>query len=281
MSASRKLLLGALCCVGAGVFAGSFTEPNAKLRFLAVGQGDSAVFQQGGTAVLIDTGPGGNGFDSGERLILPKLRESGVTDVSLILLSHPDSDHVSGTGAILKKFPRAILVISSAFQGHRDLRERLQEWKVDPESVLWVGPKAKVEMGRFTLDILCPPLIPGEADNAGSMIVKIEGEGASAVLTGDAPEEVERIAAATGEWDAQVLKAGHHGSKSSTCTTWLREVRPAHVIVSCGRDNMYGHPNGDMIQRTQKFGSTIHRTDQEGDVVFTARSGRFETDHEH
>ncbi len=77
------------------------------------------------------------------------------------------------------------------------------------------------------------------------------------------------------DWSAQVLKAGHHGSRTSTGEAWLREVRPQAVVLSCGRDNSYGHPHPSVLATIGRQGAQAMRTDREGDITFVIEGGRF------
>lgn len=265
----RKLALGAGCCLASGFGWGWLAWPaETKLTFLAVGQGDCTVFQHRGTTILIDGGPRAYGVDAGSRIVVPKLNALGVRSVDLILVSHPDEDHVGGIGAVLKAYPRARVAVSSEFLDHEGLAVRLKEWRMEPEDVLWMGSTQSLSLGEFSVRIANPDLPTGAVDNDGSSFVKIQSGSASVVLSGDASEPVENAVAELGDWSAQVMKVGHHGSQTSTGPVWLREVSPTYAIVSCGRDNEYGHPANQVVTRLNGSRVTTLRTDQQGDVVF-------------
>lgn len=146
---------------------------------------------------------------------------------------------------------------------------------ISDSDVLWTDKHATVEFGSFHLSLDSPPLFPGEKDNEGSMFVKFEGEGASAVLTGDANQETELKMLRREDWSAEVLKAGHHGSKSSTGTAWLKAVHPRYVVFSAGLANRYGHPTKEAMDRARAAGADIFRTDRDGDIAFEVRNGDF------
>jgi len=272
VSAVPRFVGAAAACAGVGIWLG-LREPTTRLTFLSVGQGDCAVLQHDGRTILVDAGPTSGSFDAGARVVLPKLRSMGVERVDLLLLTHPDSDHLGGAGAVLRAFPGARIAIPGTFREHPQLKAYLAQWKLRPESVVWLGARTEGRVGAFTLSVVCPP--PGQADNDGSAMVRITAGDAGAVLTGDAPSDVERKAAAEGDWSAQVVNAGHHGSRSSTSAAWLREVRPEWVVVSCGRDNRYGHPSPEVLERVARAGAKLARTDREGDVAFELSGGRW------
>lgn len=274
MSIRNLVLLGGVSLLAGLGLGWSRPEPT-ELRFLAVGQGDCAVFRHGGTTILIDAGPAGFRHDAGKRIIVPRLRELGVQSVDLILVSHPDADHTGGLGAVLRVYPRARLVVSEAFRQHPDLLQDLKEWGLKPESVLWIGSRRSFQVGDFRFDLANPRLLPGAPDNDASMFTRISSGNAVAVLTGDAPSSAESTMAAGGDWRADVLKAGHHGSGTSTSSAWLEEVRPTYTVVSCGRDNRYGHPNPEVVERLKAAGSRVWRTDRQGEIAFQIRDGHF------
>ena len=136
------------------------------------------------------------------------------------------------------------------------------------DKVIWLRPSQLTEIGKFSISVHCPEWNANLKDNDGSEFVKIAGAGCSAVFSGDASVDAEGEMEGKDDWTAQVLKLGHHGSRTSTSESWLRAVNPTWAIVSCGRNNTYGHPNSDVLQRVLKRGIKITRTDQEGDVTF-------------
>ncbi|MEA2553312.1 MAG: competence protein ComEC [Fimbriimonadaceae bacterium] len=256
-------------CAISGLALGWLWSPQpTQLTFLSVGQGDCGVFQTAGVSVVIDTGPKTPVFDAGKKIVLPNLEKLGVQSVDLILLSHPDEDHVGGTGAILKAFPQARLVMSAQFKEHSDMARRIKEWGLKNEDVLWLGPQAHVRVGSFRLEIRDPVLEPGANDNDGSMFVHVTRGAASAVLSGDAGALTERSMEPLADWSSQVMKVGHHGSRTSTDPSWLSEVRPRYAVISCGRDNVYGHPSPRIVQRLEESGVKVFRTDQQGSITF-------------
>ncbi len=269
----RTVLVIVTCLLG--VSSGYLLPEPTELVFFSVGQGDCTLFRTSGSAILIDDGPLTKQMADGSRQVLTKLRNLGVTSISLILLSHPDSDHVGSTAGLLAAFPNAKLAVSAAFRTNPEMQAELLRWKVSDASVLWVAPRASASLGNYRLTLRCPPLREGENDNNGSMFVKIAGPGGSAVLSGDAPTSVEEAEAPTADWTADILHAGHHGSRTATSEAWLAAVRPTVAIISCGRNNPYGHPHQSTLDRLNAHHIEIDRTDQQGDVIFSPGNGHF------
>lgn len=264
------LLLLALLALRAG------SSPT-RLTFLAVGQGDCAVFQHDGRAVLIDAGPKTDTFDAGERIVTPELGRLGVGAIDIILLSHPDSDHVGGLPALAQRFAIGRVVIPALFRNHPEMLRVLRDAGIAPDRVTWLESRLILTVGRFNLRLDAPPPgTPIEDDNDGSMFVYLAGEGCSALFTGDAGFEAEtRILRRAGGWDAQLLKAGHHGSRHSTGMSLLRAVGPRCVVFSCGRTNSYGHPSVATLRRVEGLGVEVARTDRDGSVAFVPSPSGF------
>ncbi|HTQ10904.1 MAG TPA: MBL fold metallo-hydrolase [Fimbriimonadaceae bacterium] len=267
------LLLAASATAGAIAAWPDWNQPT-RLTFLAVGQGDCIVFQTRGHTVLIDVGPKRKGpagsapFDAGQRIVIPDLRRMGIDSVDLILLSHPDMDHIGGLGAILKGMPVGRVLVSSGFEHFQPMVDRLAEAGCGPDKTVWLGPDQSAKVGDFGVEIVCPPWRDPEPDNDGSEFVRIAGDGASAVFTGDGSQAEEAEMMPGRDWSAQVLKLGHHGSSHSSGEPFLEAVHPTWAVVSCGRDNEYGFPKRDVLDRVQALGVKIARTDRDGDVVF-------------
>ena len=225
--------------------------------------------------MLVDTGPKDAYTDAGEKIVVPKLRALGVSGVDLILLTHPDMDHIGGTGSVLRHFPNARLAISDSFHTNHQLLKQLREWNYSADDVFWFHSELRGSLGRFELRLQFPKTAPDQETNDGSAFLRIEDGAASAVLTGDAPTKAEELVSRLGGWQSEIMKAGHHGSHSSTSEVWIQAVKPEFAILSCGRNNRYGHPHREVVDRLTKDGVQICRTDRDGDIEFDVQGDRF------
>jgi competence protein ComEC len=256
-----------------GALWGLWSSDPTELAFLAVGQGDCAVFRHRGTTILIDAGPAVRlrdraPIDAGERIVIPKLRRMGVQSVDLILITHPDADHLGGLAAVLRAYPRARVATPALFRGHQSLKASLASAARGEDDVWWLSGRNEGTLGDFRIRLSCPPLAPGEDDNDGSLFAKFWSGASSVALTGDAGAEVEGRMARFGGWASQIAKCGHHGSKTSSSEEWLRAVRPQVAVVSCGRANRYGHPHASVLERLARHGARVDRTDRDGDLRY-------------
>lgn len=268
ISAALALILG----VAAGR---SVQSDPSDLTFMSVGQGDCTVFRTAGATVLIDVGPASADFDAGRQIVVPKLREMGVASVDWILLTHPDLDHVGGLKAVRAAFPRAKVAISAGFRTAPKMLESLRKSQIDESEVMWLHGVVTARIGPCKLAVDCPPVTNDEPDNDGCLFVKLTESEATAVLTGDAPIAVENALKSDLDWRAEILKVGHHGSRTSCGDAWLSAVRPEYAVVSCGLDNRYGHPNRETELRIGSEGARELRTDLQGDIRFDFDGKRF------
>jgi len=262
----------ALATVGLGAGVALVQPPDYELAFIDVGQGDATLLSSGGTGILIDTGPETSG-------LVRSLERSRLGELAYVVLTHLDADHVGGTAAVLARYPRAQLALSESFRDHPDLPGWLGRWRREDSEVRWIPSDARLALGAANVIIHSPPRSEAVNDNDASLAIHIRVGASSAVLTGDLGEAMERELAETGDWSAQVMKCGHHGSAGSTSEVWLAEVRPRFAVASCGRNNRFGHPHPDVVRRVTTVGAKLYRTDTDGTVRFRATAAGFEPVH--
>lgn len=271
MSVRRSAALIAAVLVGVAVWVLSLPRAATELAFLAVGQGDATLLRSQRHAVLIDMGPPG----SGRRVIVPELRRRGVRKLDMVALTHPDTDHIGGLAEVARSIPIAKVVAPAHFRGHPQLESVLAAAKIGPDRMAWVAGPSEARVGGCRLFMDVPPWQDGLPDNEGSLITKVDCDGATATLPGDAGFLAETDMMQRGVWRAQVLKLGHHGSRYSSGDAWLDHVRPSLAVVSCGRDNNYGHPAPEVIERCIQRGIKVVRTDREGTISLKVKNGQF------
>ena len=249
------------------------------IAFLDVGQGDAAAIRTpAGRWLLVDAGPVEDAYDAGEKRVLPFLRAAGATRIEAMVLTHPHADHVGGAAAVMRGLPVGRLVEPGMAVGSPVYLETLRT--AEARGVTWNAARQdrKLQVDGVELTFLWPPLdildAPDDANDISAVVLLRYGE-FSAVLTGDAPAFVEEALAARygDQLRADVLKAGHHGSATSSSDVFLDVVRPSLVVLSCGRRNRYGHPSPAVVERLERRGVEIGRTDQEGTVTVRVEPG--------
>ncbi|MEK9160927.1 MAG: MBL fold metallo-hydrolase [Patescibacteria group bacterium] len=242
-----------------------------RVSFLDVGQGD-AILVTGPTGVemLVDGGR--------DRSVLRELpRQLGTLDrsVSIVVATHPDADHVAGLADVFERY-QVRSYIESGVIHETTVTERLSAALEKEEgltrTVARSGQRLHLGSGAYA-DILYPDRDVSRVEsNAGSIIMRVVYGDTSFLLTGDAPSSIEGILAAQHNTALQsdVLKAGHHGSKTSTNALFLSVVTPSIVVISAGRDNTYGHPHAEVLERIRGAGAHILSTAEEGTIEFVS-----------
>lgn len=269
----RRLLnftsIGLVVAALGGAWVGYAGRPASRIMILDVGQGDATLIQSDGRTLLIDTGP------YSDNRLARKLRSLRIATLDAIFLTHPDLDHVNGTAAVAEEFPDAPILISAAFRTHPELATSLKTWKLE-ERVRWVSERGTLQMGTAQLEVFVPAWMPGTPDNDGSLLTRFCVTDACFVNSGDASTALEPTMADELDWTANLVKAGHHGSDTSTSEEWLKKLGATDVVVSCGRNNRFRHPHPNVLERVTASGAKLHRTDESGTMTFEIRSGRWQ-----
>ena len=242
-----------------------------SIEALDVGQGDAILLRWNDRAILVD---GGGPFDLmaadfGRTRLVPKLLDRGVTRLDAAMLTHPHPDHALGLFAVLEELPVGELW-RSAGDDEGDLDARLAAAAADrgvPVRVLSAGDVWEREGAR--LDVLQSggPARKADAVNNQSIVALFARDGRRALLTGDAgaPAEGELLAAGALP-PVDVLKVGHHGSRTSTTAGLVLATRPRVALVSCGRRNRFGHPAPETLATLSRFCVPVVRTDERSDA---------------
>lgn len=249
-----------------------------EILSIDVGQGDAiALRTPAGRWILVDAGPPPRG-DPGAAPAVRTLRRRGVTRLELLVLTHPDLDHVGGAAAVLSAFEVGAVLEPSRATGKDAYVELLEA--AAARGVPWRRAERgqRFEMDGVALEVLAPggpgeELGGGDTDsNDASVVLAVRYGALDALLTGDAPASVEREIRSALSPGLEILKVGHHGSATSTDSLLLATTRPSLAVVSVGRGNRYGHPDPEVLARLEAFGMEIRRTDREGTLRVLGRA---------
>lgn len=246
--------------------------PSWTLTAIDIGQGDSILLTTpSGKHILVDTGPNER-LDSGKDIIIPYLHYIGVMKLDALIITHPDADHFAGAASIIKTFPTKEFWISNCAQ-----MEQKEEWQntladVHDKKI----PLRIIQSGfiwrenYFELRAIHPrPGSCGET-NEESITLRIKGLGHSAILTGDLTISGEKkILYSNAYLKSDVLKIGHHGSKTSSSPQFLSKVNPKMAIISSGRHNRFRHPNKQVINRLDSLKIPYLNTAEAGSIIVT------------
>jgi competence protein ComEC len=247
------------------------SKPELRVSFLDVGQGDAILIEgPTGRQVLID-----GGKDKSVVRELPKRMGAVDRTLDLIIETHPDADHIGGLPSVLSRYRVNGFITSdissdtsyAAALAHAvEEEERIQSFEARRGQRLHLG-------GGAYADILYPDRdVPNIETNTGSIVMRIVYGSTSFLLTGDSPSSVEnwlvRLDATT--LKSTILKAGHHGSRTSTGETWLEYTDPDTVVISAGKNNAYGHPHDEVVANITTHGASVLSTAEEGTIMFVS-----------
>lgn len=269
-------------------------RPADKVVFLDVGQGDAILLQEGAAQVLVDGGPGNT--------VLQRLAEELPwfdKKLDVIILTHPQRDHMEGLLHVLDRYDVGLVVFPAVTYESQLYQEWLEQVAERNVPVRFSHAGQALSLRELQLQVLgplgvtgplsaedvndastvtrvdfcgephpTPPLTGREQENTPPDRGESEGGCLSFLLTGDAERMAENNLVETygSTLDIDVLKAGHHGSNTSTHAALLSAASPSVVVISVGKDNSYGHPHSKMLQRVA--GMQVWRTDEMGSVRF-------------
>ena len=250
-----------------------------RVHFFDVGQGDaSLIITPGGREVLIDTGASPHTIDKK----LAERRPFFDRSIDLVILTHPDKDHVAGAATILRNYAVGGVIMPHVAKDEEffeDIMRVVQERHI-PVLYAEAGNRVRIDEEIY-FDILWPPkegekVFPASDTNDMSIVARLVYNNDTFLFTGDLEERGERLLGIFGaSLNAEVLKVGHHGSSTSTSEDFLARVHPHLAIISAGTKNPYGHPHHEILERLTNTGIETLRTDENGDIILVSDGDTF------
>ncbi len=242
-----------------------------KLTFamLDVGQGDAIYIESPtGTQILFDTGP--RGIIMRE---LPKVMPVLDRSIDAVVITNPDSDHMAGFLDVLKIY-KVGAVFESGTTNDSSTYKNIQN-EIDEKSIPHMYAKKGMKLdlgGEAVVEILFPDRdVSGWERNDGSVIAKLTYGENTFMLTGDATSKTEKIVLENYPkefLDVDILKVGHHGSRTSTSYDFVKTLTPEYALISDGKGNSYGHPHEEVLDVLNEFNAKVLRTDILGTIIF-------------
>jgi competence protein ComEC len=250
-----------------------FFNPDLRVTFLSVGEGDGAVIRFPGSRVmLIDGGGSYGGFDAGERIVAPYLWSQKIMRVDYVALSHPDLDHFGGLDFIAMNFaPRAFWTtgVSSLDISYTRFMDDLERKKIPKVQVLEKVPISAI--GGVAISSLNGNAAIAKSHNNSSMVLRFSFGSTSILFTGDIESAGERaLIENRGELHATILKVPHHGSASSSTAAFIAAVHPEAAVISDGYLNNFHFPAAAVVERYTEEGAILMRTDLDGAAMVDA-----------
>ncbi len=266
-------LIFALCVIilAGKFFTGQISVNETGEDFVAVldaDQGDSILICSNGRSALIDTGK-----EMNSRALLTEIRSYGVKELDALIISHSHEDHAGGAEYLLERMNTQNVVIPE-FKSDENVDELNSAITRSGAEIFTATEGMVINIGDFELTVLYADNEDKDVNNR-SLIIMADIEGKKFLFTGDAEAAAEKELIANGiNFDCDVLKVGHHGSRSSSSMEFLEIATPKYAAISVGENNSYGLPDEDVIERLEKFGAKVTRTDYVGDIVYTIQNGK-------
>lgn len=267
-----RLWFMCLLCLLGGVFARfSFdseqtalhTEAGLCVHFIDVGQADCTLVQlPNGENMLIDAGNNENGEE-----VVSYLKRQKVSRIDYLIGTHPHADHIGGLDNVISAFDIGAFYMPKVQTNTKTFREVLEA--AQKKGLKIKSAKAGLTLAqteKFQIEMLAPNSDSYEDLNNYSAVIRLTCGERAFLITGDAEQLAEEEIGS--ELRSDVLKVGHHGSKTSTSEEFLRRVSPQYAYISCGEDNSYGHPHTETLEKLERAEVTVYRADKDGTVIF-------------
>lgn len=235
---------------------------NLEVHYIDVGQADATLVKYDDEYMLID---GGNSEDS--NLIYTYLKDRNIKELEYMICTHAHEDHVGGlSGALEYAKVNNVLAPTKDYdtKAFREFKKRVID---QGQEIIVPETGTSFMLGDVKCEILSSNAYPDDTNNT-SIVIKMTYQDISFLFSGDAMWQVERDIINNGfDIKADVLKVGHHGSNTSSSYRYLDEAKSKYAIISCGKDNEYGHPHKEVLSKLKDADMKLYRTDLQGDIV--------------
>lgn len=257
------LLFAFVLIVSISLPTASASNKQLEVHFIDVGQGDATLIKApGGKTMLVDGGPNSAGKD-----VVAYLKAKGVKSLDYVVATHPDADHIGGLINVLKSIPVKNFIDSGKAHTTDTYHEMLT--LIDKKNIKFHVPTAGKTYQldpKMKLEVLYANENASD-NNDASIVLKMTYNKVSFLLMGDASVEIEEALMATSNVEATVLKAGHHGSNTSSAAKFISNVKPKVGILSYGKNNSYGHPHAAVPARLKNVGAKVYETAKHCNII--------------
>jgi len=249
------------------------SDATLEVVFFNVGQGDCILLKTEGHNMLIDAGDIGK-----DKVILNYLAKYNVTNLDYIVATHPHSDHIGSMPSVIRAMDNVSMIIMPDKTHTTKTFENLID-VIEEKDIAMTIPKSGdvFNLGDASIQVLAPNSATYKDINDYSIVLRVDFGDTSFLFTGDAETKSESEQLGNSEkllnglpLKADVLKVGHHGSRTSSTQKYLDAVSPSYAVISSGAKNTYGHPDNEVISRLNAMGIVIYRTDINDTIIFTS-----------
>lgn len=248
-------------------------NPGFYITFINVGQGDGILIHgDNGTKVMVD---GGSTSEKqvAKNCIVPYLKAEGIGTIDYSIITHTDKDHISGILEILENNNSNRIRIKNLVMPDINMKddtynELIEKAKLKKINILYIKKGDTLSLGKTKIKCIYPETTTTASDkNDYCTVLSVKNKTSKILLTGDISKEIEEKIKDDIEENYTVLKVAHHGSNYSSSEKFLKKVNPKYSIISVGKNNSYGHPGNETMERLRKQGGVIYRTDEKGGIT--------------
>ena len=244
------------------------TQEELLIDFIDVGQADSILVRNQDKVMLIDAGTN----EAGETVV-NYLKNLGITEIDYLIGTHPHEDHIGGLDDVINNFDIGQIYMPKIETTTKTFEDVLEAIENKNLTVTAPNKGDKIELGQAVGEFMTEPILDKDNLNVSSLVLRLEFGNTSYLFMGDAEEENEE----TIHWPkTDVLKVGHHGSSTSSSESFLEQVQPQYAVIMAGKDNSYGLPTQETIDKLNNRGSEIYRTDEDGTIQMTSDGNAIE-----
>ena len=246
---------------------------NLKIHMIDVGQGDCTLIQtEYGKTIMIDSGGQEDldKYDVGKQVIVPYLLARRITKLDYIMISHFHADHCNGFIAVMNEIKIGAIIMAKQETETVELKRILEVAKENNVKIIYAKQGQKIKLDNLTdIEIMYIGKDTKNLNN-NSIIARLTYKTFSMIFTGDAEkEEEDEFLKSCGNKSikADILKIGHHGSKTSSSDELIKRIIPQIALIGVGNNNKFGHPNEEVIDRLKSINAKIYRTDLMGEIT--------------
>lgn len=239
-------------------------DDTLEVHYIDIGQGDAILIKQGKEAMLIDAGNNSKGT-----AVWSYLLSQNVEKLSYAIGTHPDADHIGGLDVIIYKFDCENIFMPAWENDTKTYEEVINTVKAKNQNIKIPVQGEVYTLGKASFQILTNTGKDyGDHTNDYSIALRLAFGDTSFLFTGDAEEAAEQDMLASGlPLSSDVFKAAHHGADTANTESFLKAVSPTYCVISCGKDNSYGHPRAGFLNNLRGMGASVFRTDEQGTIV--------------
>lgn len=251
----------------------SYKNNRLIVHYIDVGQGDSILIQVNSKNVLIDAGPYEN-----KNNMVRYLKEQKIKTLDYVIETHPHEDHIGGMSSVINNFRITSFYAPKVTANSNSFENMVASLKKKNLKINVVRPGIRLDLGKNTTCEFIAPVKNYYNDlNNYSAIIRLTYGNNSFLFMGDAQKLSEQQILSKGyNVNCDVLKVGHHGSSSSTSEDFLDKASPQIAIISCGKNNVYGHPHSETIQKLKSKNITVYRTDKDGNIIISSDGNKID-----